>query len=370
MLSIHALTYVTRHRYLTLRWRFRNAAERKQSVTIAKCKRWFTITVFANVIGFVFQQCSLWTASWDETELRSLLVSGTYRKLTPHQQEVYGNVFMCIPAGVPVWCIVVGFLVLPVVMLLLDYPLKRWRHRRYIEVQKYRRLAFGTRLGMHSPQGDYEPDNNANAAATTEQALMDELSAEAAAEEEAAAIGAACAGNGLDKVPLRGIDNADPHFSDTTNVNVYDSHSMEDEEMQGGSESQSGGWSDSPSGSAVAGGSHSRRHHHHHHHHHHRIVSSDGANNANSDDAAAASSFTTAPSSPTSPMPPATTEMSHGDGSEELWAHESGLLPRRVLRFLYRFLSVEEGRMESSCVCCDHPDGGGARAKYQLMNLQ
>ncbi|EKF28650.1 hypothetical protein MOQ_007594 [Trypanosoma cruzi marinkellei] len=46
----------------------------------------------------------------------------------------------------------------PVLLLLLDVPIKAWRLRRFTLMQKFRRLSFGTRLGMHSPRGDYEPE--------------------------------------------------------------------------------------------------------------------------------------------------------------------------------------------------------------------
>nr|CCC47980.1 conserved hypothetical protein, fragment [Trypanosoma vivax Y486] len=49
-------------------------------------------------------------------------------------------------------------LLFPVFLLLLDVPIKSWRLRRYTFMQKFRRLSFGTRLGMHSPRGDYEPE--------------------------------------------------------------------------------------------------------------------------------------------------------------------------------------------------------------------
>nr|CCC90530.1 conserved hypothetical protein [Trypanosoma congolense IL3000] len=46
----------------------------------------------------------------------------------------------------------------PVLLLVLDVPIKTWRLRRATLMQKFRRLSFGTRLGMHSPRGDYEPE--------------------------------------------------------------------------------------------------------------------------------------------------------------------------------------------------------------------
>ncbi|CCW65694.1 unnamed protein product [Phytomonas sp. EM1] len=49
-------------------------------------------------------------------------------------------------------------LTFPVVFLALDVPIKRWRARRFSLMQKFRKLSFGTRLGMHSPRGDYEPE--------------------------------------------------------------------------------------------------------------------------------------------------------------------------------------------------------------------
>ncbi|KPI89071.1 hypothetical protein ABL78_1807 [Leptomonas seymouri] len=57
-------------------------------------------------------------------------------------------------------------LLFPVVILGLDWPIKRWRQQRFINMQKFRKLSYGTRLGMHSPRGDYEPEgvtyNNTN----------------------------------------------------------------------------------------------------------------------------------------------------------------------------------------------------------------
>ncbi|EPY27344.1 hypothetical protein STCU_05798 [Strigomonas culicis] len=49
-------------------------------------------------------------------------------------------------------------LLFPFVLLALDWPIKRWRERRFNNMQKFRKLSFGTRLGMHSPRGDYEPE--------------------------------------------------------------------------------------------------------------------------------------------------------------------------------------------------------------------
>ncbi|ESL07889.1 hypothetical protein TRSC58_04418 [Trypanosoma rangeli SC58] len=48
-------------------------------------------------------------------------------------------------------------LLFPVLLLMLDVPIKAWRLRRYTLMQKFHRLSFGTRLGMYSPRGDYEP---------------------------------------------------------------------------------------------------------------------------------------------------------------------------------------------------------------------
>ncbi|CAM59819.2 conserved hypothetical protein [Leishmania infantum JPCM5] len=49
-------------------------------------------------------------------------------------------------------------LLFPVLILALDWPVKRWRERRFTNMQKFRKLSYGTRLGMHSPRGDYEPE--------------------------------------------------------------------------------------------------------------------------------------------------------------------------------------------------------------------
>ncbi|RHW72552.1 hypothetical protein DPX39_050031500 [Trypanosoma brucei equiperdum] len=46
----------------------------------------------------------------------------------------------------------------PVLLVLLDIPIKSWRLKRATLMQKFRQLSFGTRLGMHSPRGDYEPE--------------------------------------------------------------------------------------------------------------------------------------------------------------------------------------------------------------------
>ncbi|KAK7196223.1 hypothetical protein NESM_000557900 [Novymonas esmeraldas] len=49
-------------------------------------------------------------------------------------------------------------LLFPIVILALDWPIKRWREQRFTNMQKFRKLSYGTRLGMHSPRGDYEPE--------------------------------------------------------------------------------------------------------------------------------------------------------------------------------------------------------------------
>ena len=61
-------------------------------------------------------------------------------------------------------------LLFPLLILGLDWPIKRWREQRFTNMQKFRKLSYGTRLGMHSPRGDYEPEgvtynNGSNAAA-------------------------------------------------------------------------------------------------------------------------------------------------------------------------------------------------------------
>lgn len=53
-------------------------------------------------------------------------------------------------------------LLFPVILILLDIPIKRWRKQRFTTMQKFRKLTFGTRLGMHSPRGDYEPEGASN----------------------------------------------------------------------------------------------------------------------------------------------------------------------------------------------------------------
>ncbi|KPA76267.1 hypothetical protein ABB37_08003 [Leptomonas pyrrhocoris] len=61
-------------------------------------------------------------------------------------------------------------LLFPLLILALDWPIKRWRERRFTNMQKFRKLSYGTRLGMHSPRGDYEPEGvtyNTTAATST-----------------------------------------------------------------------------------------------------------------------------------------------------------------------------------------------------------
>ncbi|CUG87187.1 transmembrane protein, putative [Bodo saltans] len=80
--------------------------------------------------------------------------------LTVHNPQSYSNK---VSAPVIVWLLVALFF--PVVLFLLDIPIKSWRAKRYSDMQKFRTLSYGTRLGMHSPRGDYEPseedDNDA-----------------------------------------------------------------------------------------------------------------------------------------------------------------------------------------------------------------
>ncbi|KAG5503866.1 hypothetical protein JIQ42_07384 [Leishmania sp. Namibia] len=52
----------------------------------------------------------------------------------------------------------IAALLFPVLILALDWPVKRWRAQRFTNMQKFRKLSYGTRLGMHSPRGDYEPE--------------------------------------------------------------------------------------------------------------------------------------------------------------------------------------------------------------------
>ncbi|GET87679.1 hypothetical protein, conserved [Leishmania tarentolae] len=73
-------------------------------------------------------------------------------------------------------------LLFPVLILALDWPVKRWRAQRFTNMQKFRKLSYGTRLGMHSPRGDYEPEgitythsSTVGGAATEEAASADRV---------------------------------------------------------------------------------------------------------------------------------------------------------------------------------------------------
>lgn len=57
----------------------------------------------------------------------------------------------------PTLCLLLAVVGYPICLLCLDIPIKRWRRKRYSDMQKFRTLSYGTRLGMHSPRGDYEP---------------------------------------------------------------------------------------------------------------------------------------------------------------------------------------------------------------------
>ncbi|EPY43243.1 hypothetical protein AGDE_00679 [Angomonas deanei] len=59
-------------------------------------------------------------------------------------------------------------LLFPLVLLGLDIPIKHWREKRFTNMQKFRKLSFGTRLGMHSPRGDYEPEGPLFSSGTAE----------------------------------------------------------------------------------------------------------------------------------------------------------------------------------------------------------
>ncbi|KEG14792.1 hypothetical protein DQ04_00301020 [Trypanosoma grayi] len=126
-LMIHSWTHMSRHHPLSPDLSFKTRYG-KRSMYLFKSFRWVSASGLATVLSVLF------------------VIVDTSRV------GVIGQAFF--PSKVHFFVA----LLFPVVLLLLDVPIKTWRARRFSMMQKFRRLSFGTRLGMHSPRGDYEPE--------------------------------------------------------------------------------------------------------------------------------------------------------------------------------------------------------------------
>ena len=141
IMLFHALTHISRHRVLRL---YDTADEPTRMCIVSRCRRWMASSAIAICLHLVFLVVTC---------------SGKFS----------------LAARIPVaMCVVV--LLWPIGVVLLDYPIKRWRLRWYTHTQKLRKLFFGTRLGMHSPRGDYEPQTETTDAATDTPAGQQKLS--------------------------------------------------------------------------------------------------------------------------------------------------------------------------------------------------
>ncbi|RNF20924.1 uncharacterized protein Tco025E_03682 [Trypanosoma conorhini] len=126
-LMIHSWTHLSRHHPLSPNFSFKARYGRRSSY-LFKSFRWVFACVMSTVLSVIF------------------VVVNT------------------VGDGVALWAFYPSLahflisLLFPILLLLLDVPIKTWRLRRYTLMQKFQRLSFGTRLGMHSPRGDYEPE--------------------------------------------------------------------------------------------------------------------------------------------------------------------------------------------------------------------
>lgn len=126
-LMFHCWTHISRHQ--SIRWRFSVRLQHNKNVYLFQSWRLVILCFTAQVISMALV---LLLAPWSKTGLRFTFFPSIFHTIF--------SIFF------------------PLVLLILDIPLKRWRKKRFSNIQKFRKLTFGTRLGMHSPRGDYEPE--------------------------------------------------------------------------------------------------------------------------------------------------------------------------------------------------------------------
>ena len=137
-LVFHSLAHVRRHESVKLPFNL--------SVALVKATPAAAKTMF-----FSLSQCAYWGCV-------ATVSGGTYLTFLALAKSGWSDLATrCFSSAA---ALVAGFIVVALELcslLVLDVLIKAWRQRRYTNQQKFRQLFFQTRLGMHSPQGDYEP---------------------------------------------------------------------------------------------------------------------------------------------------------------------------------------------------------------------
>ncbi|CBZ25482.1 conserved hypothetical protein [Leishmania mexicana MHOM/GT/2001/U1103] len=125
-LMVHCWTHISRHHPISLTFSLKLAHGRR-STYLFRSFRWLAASVLVTLLSIIIVVL--------DTPMRAL--HHAFFPSAPH---------------------FIVSLLFPVLILALDWPVKRWRERRFTNMQKFRKLSYGTRLGMHSPRGDYEPE--------------------------------------------------------------------------------------------------------------------------------------------------------------------------------------------------------------------
>lgn len=136
-LTYHCYTHISRHRSIS--WSFSVPIQSNRNVYLFQSWRLVTLGLAAQLLSIIMV---LLLAPWSKDGLRVTFFPSLFHTL-------FSFFF-------------------PIVLLILDIPIKRWRQKRFSNIQKFRKLTFGTRLGMHSPRGDYEPEGITSEPATSE----------------------------------------------------------------------------------------------------------------------------------------------------------------------------------------------------------
>lgn len=152
-LSVHSLTHASRHKQITLDPRTTAAEEQRLFTVPQRSRRWLAVSLCTNLLGLLLQQAAIYPVRWEGS-----IAAGGHAGHSPSMFKAPWTVFGLVARDVPAYVWLPAVLLLPLLIIAIDRPVKRWRARRFGEKQKYRKLDFGTKLGMHSPQGDYEPD--------------------------------------------------------------------------------------------------------------------------------------------------------------------------------------------------------------------
>lgn len=126
-LMLHCWTHISRHQPIS--WCFSLPMQNNRKVYLFQSWRLVTLCIAVQVLSIVVV---LLLAPWSKVGLRGTFFPSLFHTLF--------SIFF------------------PFLLLILDIPIKRWRNKRFSNIQKFRKLTFGTRLGMHSPRGDYEPE--------------------------------------------------------------------------------------------------------------------------------------------------------------------------------------------------------------------